>query len=387
MPSSFRPAAVAEQLALPSAIFFAVTVEMAPAGSVHHIAEGFGASVPEAAMGSAFYAVATALLALPMAFILRRSNLRRAFMAASFAFTLMALASAFAPDILIYTGFRVANGLVHAAFFPLALALAARSARAQPERAVAKALMGNALALALGIPAGEAMAELASWRLPMAVAAVGVVCSAAFAPAVPVGAFSTDKSEPRFSLSGGLVCVGTLFALIITGHFAFYAYFAPLVDVSSRPVALFLALYGASVVLATMVSGYLAARARLERACAIVCVEAAVLIASGLAGGELSFFLLAIGAGFCFGLLPTLVQTELLEIEGGNGTLASGIAVVAFNSGIAAGTFAGGMVEPLSMQYPPVLGGVFLLAAAFGLSVLVFSSVTHSSVFSRSSGE
>jgi|GEM_PF-6111395 len=366
-----EPGSLAGTVALPLAIFFAVTVEMAPAGSIHHIAGEFGAALPEAAVGSALYAVATALLALPMAILLRSTSLRRAFLVASTAFALMALCSALAPDILVYTGMRVANGIVHAAFFPLALALAARSAHDHPERAVARALLGNALALAIGVPLGEAIGALASWRIPMAVAAAGVLLSALFAPTEWKKAENSDGNSSLVKTRCDLVAIGVVFAVIIAGHFAFYAYFAPLLDWSGLPASVYLAIYGASVVLATLVSGTLAGHARLEKALAIVCLEAVILVAAGTAGTNVALAVLAVGTGLCIGLLPTLLQSELLEIEDGNGAIASGIAVVAFNSGIAAGTFAGGLAEPFSRLYPSLLGSALLAAAAIGLAGLV----------------
>ncbi|MBO9556797.1 MAG: hypothetical protein J7523_19685, partial [Cellulomonas sp.] len=96
MPSDLRDAAA--RAALPVAVFFAVTVEMAPVGAVSTIARDLGAGVERVALGSTAYAAATAVVAVPGALLLRAAPLRRAVVAGA-VFAAAAALSVAAADV------------------------------------------------------------------------------------------------------------------------------------------------------------------------------------------------------------------------------------------------------------------------------------------------
>lgn len=366
MPSNTLGARPRSAAALPLAVFFAVTVEMAPAGALSHIAAALHADIGAAAAGSSLYALSTAILALPLAGFAQRFKLRKATMTAGVIFTALALAVIAAPDLTGYLVFRALNGAAHAAFFPLVLALAAAAAPQNTAKAVARVLLGNGFALALGVPCAEALATL-NWRLPLALAALGVLASVLFAP-TPVPQATGSGDETRRAPRPGIAWLAGLFALALAGHFAYYTFLAPVASADDVPASLVLGVYGAAVITATAISGGVAGRNRLQRATTVIVVEGLTLAAAAFLPGPATTVAAAALAGACFGLLPTLIQTEMLNRAPHHQAVVSGAAVVAFNTGIAAGAAGGAAVTGFSMNAPALLGAMLLFLSAGGLA-------------------
>lgn len=363
MPSDLRDAAA--RAALPVAVFFAVTVEMAPVGAVSTIARDLGAGVERVALGSTAYAAATAVVAVPGALLLRAAPLRRAVVVAGAVFAAAAALSVAAADLPAFLVTRALTGVAHGCFFPLALALAARSS-VRPERAVAHVLLGNAGALALGVPVVEALSTW-SWRVPLLVAAVAVALAAAGAPPERVRAAAAD-GRAGGAPPGAVLALAAAFALALAGHFTFYTFLTPLAESASSSATAVLGAYGVAVVVAALVAGPLSGRSRLPRACAVAAVEGVLLAALAATGAPVAVVAAGVVAGLCFGLLPALVQSEMLAIAGDRATLASAVAVVAFNVGIAAGAALGGAASSRGPGAPPLLGGALLVAAAVAIA-------------------
>lgn len=352
-------------VALPLAIFFAVTAEMAPAGAVMHIAEAYGTDAATAALGSTTYAAATALFAVPLARRLQRYPLRVSFLVASLVFAAINLAVSLMPGLAGYLLLRGITGIAHGAFFPLALALAAQSDLQHPERAVARALLGNSAALALGVPLSEALADMA-WQMPFILTSVGLAIAAYLVPEpsrTPHDPLPTDSVTSLIPV----IFLGALFALVLTGHFAFYIVLAPRATEAGLPPVIALALYGICVVVGTLGSGWLGGAHRLLRSGSVLAIETLAILAVATTASPVVLAVAAAVTGVCFGVLPTLVQTEMMACSAGRATLASGVAVVAFNLGIAAGAALGG-ISDATFQNGALLSSSVLL----GIGSLLF---------------
>lgn len=158
--------------------------------------------------------------------------------------------------------------------------------------------------------------------------------------------------------------IGLVFGFALTGHFAFYTFLAPWVEGLGLAASLALGIYGISVIIGTAVSGRLAGQARLIRAATVVGLEAVVLTIAAWQPGMGTAIAAACMTGLCFGLLPTFTQTEMLARAGDNSTIASGIAVVAFNAGIAGGAGLGGRLVVQGPEAPFILGACLLMVSA-----------------------
>ncbi|MFF2300497.1 MFS transporter [Arthrobacter sp. NPDC058127] len=370
MPSDTLGARLRATVALPLAVFFAVTVEMAPAGALTHIATALSTDIGSAAAGSSLYALSTAILALPLAGFAQRFELRKATILAGAIFTALGLATAAAPDLPAYLVLRALHGAAHGAFFPLVLALAAASAQQNTGKAVARVLLGNGFALAVGVPVSEALATL-NWRIPIALSAIGVLASILFAPR-PVPQEQGSREEHARRPARGIFWLSVTFALALAGHFSYYTFLAPAATADAVPAPLALGAYGAAVIISTALSGTIAGRHRLQRATAVITAEAIILAVAALTPGPATTIMAASLAGICFGLLPTLIQTEMLERAAGHRALASGAAVVAFNTGIATGAAGGATVTGITIHTPALLGAALLFLAGAGLQAVRF---------------
>ncbi|WP_369745728.1 MFS transporter [Paenarthrobacter sp. AMU7] len=366
MPSETRRGGQLTDWALPFALFFAVTVEMAPAGALEHIAKAFSSDIGTAAAGSSLYALSTAVLALPLSALAQRFNLRKTAVLTAGIFTVLGLATSAAPDMSTYLILRSIQGAAHGAFFPLVLALAAAASPNNTGKATARVLLGNGCALALGVPAAEALSSL-DWRIPLALASCGVLAAMICAPQPQARTTPTEMTTTGGS-SGSFVPIALILAVSLAGHFSYYTFLAPLATHAGTQPSIVLAVYGGAVIIATALSGRLAGKRRLQRALIVLIAEAVIVAGAALLAGPLVVFATAALAGTCFGLLPTLMQTEILDRSLGNQTIASGAAVVAFNAGIAAGSAGGATLVGVSIQTPALIGACLLGFAAIMLA-------------------
>lgn len=370
---SRRKAGLNTVWALPFALFFAVTVEMAPIGSVEHLAAAFGTDIGTAAAGSSLYALSTAVLALPLAAFSQRFNLRRATLLAGAAFSILGLATCTATDISTYLTLRAVQGAAHGAFFPLVLALAAAASPNNQGKAIARVLLGNGCALAVGVPLSEVLGAI-DWRLPLAIASCGVLLAVICSP-YPASAEAPSDTESPVEARGGFALIAVIFAVALAGHFSYYTFLAPLATYAGVQPSLVLAVYGASVIIATVLSGSLARGRRLQRALIVILVEIIALAVAALFTGPIVILATAGLAGACFGLLPTLMQSEMLYRSRGRQTVASGAAVVAFNLGIAVGSASGAVMIDSLIQGPALFGVTVLCIGAVIMTVLNHQSL------------
>lgn len=364
VPSETRGAGRLTAWTLPLALFFAVTVEMAPSGSLEHIAKAFGSDIGTAAAGSSLYALSTAVMALPLSALAQRFDLRPAAILTAGVFTALGLATSAAPDVSTYLILRTIQGAAHGAFFPLVLSLAAAASPNSTGKATARVLLGNGCALALGVPAAEALSSF-DWRIPVALASCGVFAAMIYAPQPQAGTAPATNSSKAGS-NGSFVPIALILAVALAGHFSYYTFLAPLAAREGTQPSLVLAAYGGAVIIATALSGRLAGKRRLHRALLVIVAEAAILACAAAFAGPVVVFATAVMAGACFGLLPTLIQSEILDRSLGNQTIASGAAVVAFNAGIAAGSASGATLVDTSIQAPALVGACLL-----GLSAIM----------------
>lgn len=366
VPSETRRAGQLTAWALPFALFFAVTVEMAPTGALEHIAKAFGSDIGTAAAGSSLYALSTAVLALPLSALAQRFNLRNTAILTACIFTVLGLATSLAPDMSTYLVLRAIQGAAHGAFFPLVLALAAAASPNNTGKATARVLLGNGCALAFGVPATEALSSI-DWRIPVALASCGVLAAMIYAPQ-PQARTTQAEITTKEGSNRSFVPIALILAVALAGHFSYYTFLAPLAAHAGTQPSIVLAVYGGAVIIATALSGRLAGKRRLQRALIVMVAESVILAGAALLAGPVVVFATAAMAGTCFGLLPTLMQTEILDRSRGNQAVSSGAAVVAFNAGIATGSAGGATLVGISIQTPALVGSLLLGFAAIMLA-------------------
>jgi predicted MFS family arabinose efflux permease len=363
------------------------------ARSLHVNVEHAGAAVTLYALGATF--AAPVLTALTAGWTRRRTMLVTVLV-----FTVGSLVAAVANDLPTVLAARFVAGMGHGLFLAVASSTAARMVGPQRAgRAVAVVFGGFTIALAVGVPISTYLGRMASSGPVLgAIAAFGAVGLA--------GLFFGMKEPPKTLQHEGSNSVGQalkamfhpvlLFATLVTvlgyaGSFTAFTYIAPLLTdvtgVSAATVGVFMLVYGVLAAIGNVIGGNLTDRLGADKASVVVLAGIAVtslgiwaFVSSVLAMG---IFVALLGM-FSYAAVPAL-QARLIGVAEQHAphahSVAAGLNIAGFNSGIALGSVLGGMtIGVAGLAYTGIAGaGVAFL----GLLVLLAQMARNRDVVLR----
>ncbi|UNK37245.1 MFS transporter [Shinella sp. H4-D48] len=281
---------------------------------------------------------------------------------------------------------RVLSAFAHGVFFSVGATIAADLVA--PDRrasAIAMMFMGLTVAIVTGVPLGTFIGQTFGWRATFwAVAGLGLVALAAIALLLP----SNLKRETPAGLmqqvrvlgSGRLLIVFAMTALGYGGTFVTFTYLSPLLQTitgfSANMVSLVLVLYGVAIAIGNLVGGRIADRDPVKALAVMFALQAAALAVLTLTAPSPVLALVTLAAiGFLsFATVPGL-QLYVVDMARRHRPaaidVASALNIAAFNLGIAAGAWIGGLVvaSPLGLGATPWVGAI-LVAGALGLTML-----------------
>ncbi|MCJ8148244.1 MFS transporter [Shinella sedimenti] len=281
---------------------------------------------------------------------------------------------------------RVLSAFAHGVFFSVGATIAADLVA--PDRrasAIAMMFMGLTVAIVTGVPLGTFIGQTFGWRATFwAVAGLGLVALAAIALLMP----SNLKRETPAGLmqqvrvlgSGRLLIVFAMTALGYGGTFVTFTYLSPLLQTitgfSANMVSLVLVLYGVAIAIGNLVGGRIADRDPVKALAVMFALQAAALAVLTLTAPSPVLALVTLAAiGFLsFATVPGL-QLYVVDMARRHRPaaidVASALNIAAFNLGIAAGAWIGGLVvaSPLGLGATPWVGAI-LVAGALGLTML-----------------
>jgi predicted MFS family arabinose efflux permease len=342
-------------LALATAVFLSITIEMLPTGLLPQMGDGLG--VPEELVGLtvSVFAFTVVLTSTPLVAITSRVPRRTLLVAVLLVLGISTALSALAPDYGTLVAARVLGGLAHGVFWAL---VAASAARLVPDalisRAVAIVLGGGTLALVAGGPLATVVGQALGWR-----AAFGIVATLTIAGAVvvrfamPADRAGASPAAARYRMRdagfGQVLLVCAVTAATMLGQYAVYTYVAPLItdliglDVGAIGPLLFL--YGIAGAAGLVVAGSPIGRRPTAAMAGSMALAAVALTVIAL---DLSVWL-SIAAlavwGLAFGVIPPLLQTRLLQTAPpGHRDAASALYTTAFNLGIGGGALVGSLL-------------------------------------------
>jgi DHA1 family inner membrane transport protein len=293
-------------------------------------------------------------------------------------FSLGSLAAALSSDITTLLGARFIAGMGHGLFLAVASSTAARLAGShRAGSAVALVFGGFTLAMAIGVPISTYLGSFVSWRpIFLSIAAFGVLGffglllgmkepakASAQPPANSAGQGLRALFHTRL-LAGALVTV-----LAYGGTFILYTYIAPVLiqetELSMHTVSIFMMIYGVAAAIGNIMGGKMADRLGVDRASLIIVAGlVVVLLAIGLlVSSPISMAILVALLGLLsFAAVPAL-QARLLGIAEvhapGAHSVAAGLNIAGFNSGIALGSLLGGAtLSTVGISYTGVAGAV-----------------------------
>lgn len=364
--------------ALSVATFTFVTVEVMPIGLLTMIADDLQRSRAEVGLLLTGYAAVVVLLSLPMAAVTRRMP-RRLLLGATLGVSAAATAaSAIAETYAMLLGARLVVALTQALFWSIVGSTAtAMFPPSRRGRTVARMSIGASLAPVLGVPLGTWLGQQLGWRAAFAVMAVigAMTCVAVVAllpGSLPSGAASARAVAPdrrRYLL---LLLVT---ALGVAGAMTAQTYVTPfLLDVThfdAPSLGPLLLVSGAGGVVGTLVVGRFLDRhpwPALAVPMTLLCAAAVTLYVGGTVR-VLTVVALAT-SGAAYAAFAAATQNRVLQVAPGSTDMASAGSSSAFNIGISAGSFIGGLIiEDLGVRIVALAAALLIAAALSALLV------------------
>lgn len=358
-----------------------VTTETLPVGLLPQMAAAFGVAEGQIGLMVTVYGLVVVVGAVPLSLLIAKVPPRTAVLGVLGVFVVSIAATAASADLSIALAARVVGGAAHAVFYSCSFAMATSAVDAHWKgRAVAIVGAGNALALALGVPAATALGVWLGWRVPFWGAAallVGILVGLSVSYRRVASSVAEVPSSMRSLLRGirswPLARVALTIVLVTGGHFLTYTYIAPILTDAGVPaasVSVVLAVYGVAGIVTVAIAGRFSdTRPRLllvaSIALTVVAFGLLLLNQDSAAGVVVATALL----GAAFGAAPVLWQLTAVRAAPAAASIGPAVVNSAFNVGISLGALVGGSlvtrVEPVDLALPS-LG---LIAAALLLTL------------------
>ncbi|CAM5718359.1 MFS transporter [Streptomyces canus] len=338
-------------LALSTAAFTAVLTELLPAGLLPRMAPDLGVSEARIGFLVTGYALASFACAIPLTALLRGLPRRPVLVGALLGFAVSNAVVAVSSSYALTFGARLVAGGMGGTLWAMLAGYAARMVPAERRgRAIAIVLAGITLALALGVPAGTALAGTVGWRTAfgllsgLAVLLVGWVRWRV--PGFPGEGPHARVPLARVAALPGIPAVLSVTLFLLVGHQVMYTYVAPFAaHAGFGRTGLVLLVFGAATVVGIWITGVLVDRHPRPTLVGALALCATVMLALGLAAGAPGVLLVSVALwGVAFGGAPTLIQTALIDASGPErADVATSLQTTVYNAGIAVGSLAGGL--------------------------------------------
>jgi len=367
-------------LALTLSAFAIGTTEFVIVGLIPTVAADLGIGLPSAGLLVSLYALGVAVGAPVLTALtgkLPRKSLLLGLMAL---FTLGNLLAWKAPGYESLVAARVLTGLAHGVFFSIGSTIATGLVpREKAASAIAVMFTGLTVALVTGVPLGTFIGQHFGWRETfLAVSALGVIAFAGSAIFVPRDIRHTPPAslaeQARVLAEPRLLLVFAKTAIGYGGSFIPFTFLAPiLTDVAgfnAGAVGWVMLVYGVSVAAGNLWGGRLADRLGAIPALKIIfALLAAVLLLLQFTAPHkwLALVTVLLWGAVAFGNVPGLQVYVVKQAERFTPQavdVASGLNIAAFNLGIAAAAWAGGLiVTHLGLMQTPWIGAVVVLVS------------------------
>lgn len=357
---------------LAGCVFFAICTEMLPVGLLPDIGRGLGVSPSAAGVLVSIYAVLVAVMSVPIAALAARWPRRTVLGVLLGAYTLSNVVFAVAPDYAVAVVARTIGGLAHAGFFAVAVAAAVSLVDAtQSGRAIAVVMIGNALALVLGVPVGTILGTALGWRWAFVVLAAALAALAVAVVRLLPWQAPTRTTSRTSVLTGvrrpAVMIMASVITLLALGHFTLYTYVSPLLlhdGVARGDVGAVLFGYGCGGLVGLAIAGAIVARRPDEALAADIVLMGLSLVLAAVVASTIGVIAVVAVWGIAFGAFPTLTQTVMLRAAGDATDAATALVNATTNIGIAGGALIGARL--LGVVAVPYLGwvGAGLVAAS-----------------------
>ncbi|HFF9491941.1 MFS transporter [Serratia marcescens] len=335
-------------LALTMSSFIATANETVPAGMLPQIARGMSISEAWAGQMVTLCALGAGAAAIPLTLALGGWPRRRLLLLAIGIFLICNAVTALSPCFGVTLGARFLVGIATGVTWSLLAGYARRLAIVSLQgRAMAIAMLGIPLALALGVPMSAWLGELLDWRWIFAVlASLSALLLVWIRLTLPefYGRRTPGNARLRevFCLPGVRPILAVL-ACWILAHYTLYTYLAAR-GLAAR-VDLALLAFGIAAVAGIALTGLWVDRWLRALVLFSLAAFALVALAFGVNGLPAGAVYVGMAAwGLSFGGAPTLLQTSLADAAGEHADLAQSLLVTFFNLAFAVSGALGGIL-------------------------------------------
>ncbi|PPF43360.1 MFS transporter [Pseudoclavibacter sp. AY1F1] len=363
-------------LALATAGFVTIMTEALPAGILPEMSGDL--NVTEAAAGQTVtvYAIGSALAAIPLTAATIGWPRRRLLLLAIAGFAVANTVTAMSESYILTLASRLLAGVVAGLLWALLAGYARRMvAPKQRGKAMAIAMAGTPVALAIGVPAGTFLAGLIGWRYTFGImtllALVLLLWVFVSVPKFPGQARSAALPLRRTLAIPGIAAVLVVTLAFVLAHNVLYTYIAPYLAENGMVdrIDIVLLVFGIASLLSIAITGALIDRHLRSLMISSCVLFAGASLALGLATDASWLVFVSVGVwGLAFGGAATLLQTASAEAAGAAGDLAQSLVVTCWNIGIAGGAIAGSFLitsfRPTSLPWAALV----LLVLALGVT-------------------
>lgn len=351
-------------LALAMTGFIAILSETLPAGLLDQIADGMHISQAMAGQWVTAYALGSLLTAIPLVTLTQGWYRRRALLLAIVGFVLFNGLTALSTSNTVTLVLRFFTG----AAAGLAWGLIAGHARrmvpvALQGRAMAVAMLGQPIALSLGLPIATWLGAGLGWRATFVVVTVVALLLVAWVlrsvPDYPGHAAGKRPAALQVLRTPGVVIVLLVILSWILGHNVLYTYIVPLLAAAgmAADIGPVLMVFGLAALAGIGLVGLLVDRYLRSLVLLSLAGFALATLVLGQASSWAMYLSIALW-GVTYGGAPTLLQTACADAAGEGGDVAQSMLVTVWNSAIALGGIIGGLL--LSGAGVEWFGGVVL---------------------------
>ncbi|NIF28488.1 MFS transporter [Pantoea sp. Tr-811] len=337
-------------LALAMTGFIAILSETLPAGLLDQIAGGMQISQAMAGQWVTAYALGSLLTAIPLVTLTQSWNRRRALLLAIIGFVLFNGLTAVSPSNGLTLVLRFFTGAAAGLTWGLIAGHARRMVPAALQgRAMAVAMLGQPIALSLGLPIATWLGAGLGWRATFAVVTLVAVLLVAWVlravPDYPGQASGNRPAAWQVLRTPGVALVLLVILAWVLAHNVLYTYIVPLLAGAgmAAEIGQVLMLFGLAALAGIALVGLLVDR------------YLRLLVLLSLAGFALATWLLGQASpwamylsvmlwGLTYGGAPTLLQTACADAAGEGGDVAQSMLVTVWNSAIALGGIVGGLL-------------------------------------------
>nr|WP_230630071.1 MFS transporter [Comamonas testosteroni] len=368
------------------AAFITILTEALPAALLPQMAQDLGVSQAWIGQTVTTYAFGSLVAAIPLVTMTRSMRRRPLLMAAVLGFALANSVTALSDSFTLIMAARIVAGMAAGMLWALLAGYATRLAAPQFRgRAIAIAMAGTPLALSLGVPAGGWLGLAWGWRWCFGLASTLALLLWLWMwlrlPDFPGQDQKQRKPIAAVMRTPGVLAVLMVVLFYVLAHNILYTYIAPFLAASGVHVRIDLALlvFGIAALPGIWLTGLFVDRHLHRLSMASILLFCGAVLMLGLSWGDSSLALAAFAVwGFAFGGSATLFQTSLAQVAGEQVDLAQSLFVTTWNSAIAGGGLAGGLLVVTwgTQVFQPVL----LLLLGFAVvcqRLLSESSIKH----------